>query len=323
MDEEELGKAIVKHRKYNSNLANIISFEEFDRIIEKNSELLDFLGDSAYRSPIINIIGDKTYTLSAEFLLSTSRTLKSISACCRLGSFTDANMLVRKYRDDLFLYLYIIESSNNAKDLTDKEYNEIINGEMNEEKFIEIITLTFSILSSGIRKDKQDKAIDAWFDNAAESGEFYKFLDIKNYLKYLKANKLVRNCIEKYGLDDMWMILGRKQNNYTHNNGKSFLTDNIVPFHENKRVIFLLEQIHRDITFITSYFLAVLILIQPDYIASFDYIHFLENGLTPPENSQYRIASIVQEYIDEFVISIHPDLKSYLRDSNPCGMNIV
>lgn len=59
--------------------------------------------------------------------------------------------------------------------------------------------------------------------------------------------------------------------------------------------------------------LAMLILIQPEYIASFDYIHFLENGISPPENSQYWVASIVQEYIDEFVINIHPDLKSIMN----------
>ncbi|MFA5575694.1 MAG: hypothetical protein WCZ27_00305 [Tissierellaceae bacterium] len=319
---DKFGKMVDEQKRYGSDLSNIISFDEFDRIIEKNRELLDFLGDSACRSPITNIIDENTYILTADFLIATSKTLESISACCRLGSFADSNMLIRKYKDDIFLYLYIIETSNNRKGLIDKELNEILGEKMTEEKFIEAITLSFSIQSLGIRKDQQDKAIDAWFNNNAESGEFYRLLDIKNYLNYLKRNKLVESCITKHGLENMWKLMSRKQNNYTHSNDRSFLIDNIISFNESEKVEFLLKHVHRDITYITSYFLVVLILIKPDYISSFDYVNFLEVGMTPPEGSQYWVASIVQDYLDEFVVEIHPDLKAYLRDNNPYGMEI-
>ncbi len=297
--------------------------QEFDKVIEKTSELLDFFADSACRSPIINIIGDKTYLLTGDFLFATSKTLKSISACCGLGSFADANMLIRKYRDDLFLYLYIIESSNNNRGLTEEELNEIINGEITNENLMELVSLTFSIMSLGIRKDEQNKAVDAWFNNTAENGKFYKYLDINNYLKYLKSNKLVKTCIEKHGLEDMWKDFGRKQNNYTHNNGRSFLTDNINSCHENKKIQYLIEQVHKDIAFITSYFLTILILIKPDYISSSDYIDFMEAGISPPSDCQYWVAPIVQDYLDEFVTKLHIDIKVYLRDSNPYGMKIL
>ena len=125
-------------------------------------------------------------TVYTDFLLSASKTLESISVCCHLGSFADANTLVRKYRDDIFLYLYIIEASINRKGLTAKEQDDILNGEMTIDKFLEVITLTFSILSSSDRKDKHDNAVDAWFDNTAENGNFRKMLDIKNYIDYLR-----------------------------------------------------------------------------------------------------------------------------------------
>lgn len=322
MTGEEFAKLVEEHKKHANDLRKIISFSDFDKIIEKNSELLSFFGDIACGRPITNIINDKTYILTADFLIAASKTLKSISTCCQLGNFADANMLIRKYRDDMFLYLFIIEASNNRKGLTEIELNEILAGGMVEDKFLEAITLTFSIESSGIRKDQQDKAVDAWFNNSAENGAFYRFLDIKNYLKYLLNNMLVKNCIEKYGLENMWKDLSRKQNNYTHNNGRSFLNDNLISFHESKKAKFLLENVYKDITFITSYFLVILILIKPDYISSLDCISYLDEGITPPEDCQYWVASIVQDYLDEFIVKIHPDLKKYLKDNNPCGMKI-
>ena len=136
-------------------------------------------------------------------------------------------------------------------------------------------------------------------------------------------NGLVNACIIKHGLESKRNELGLKQNNYVHNNGRSFLTDNEVSYNDNKRTAMLLRHVHEDITFVTSYFLTVLILIKPDYISSSDYIDFLDIGITPPNDCQYLVASIVQEYIDEFVVKIHPDLKAYLNKNNPCGMRIV
>lgn len=314
---------IAEDGKCMIDLANIISFDEFNKVIYKTNNLLDFLGDSACRSPIINIVSDRTYILNGEFLFATSNTLKSIDACCRIGCFADANMLIRKYRDDLFLYLYIIETSNNFKGLTEEEFNKIVAGEMTEEKLIKIVMLTFTVMSSGIRKDKEDKAVDAWFNNAIRSKKYKNCIDICNYIEYLKRNKLIKDCIEKYNLKEKWKDLGRRQNNYTHNNGRRFLTDNIISYNESKKSEILLNQVYEDIATITSYFLIVLILIKPEYISSFDYVDFLDVGMQPPSGSQYWVASIVQDYLDEFVIKIDSDIKEYLRDNNPYGMKIV
>lgn len=314
---------IAEDSKCMIDLANIISFNEFNKVIDKTSDLLDFLGDSATQSPIINTISNKTYILNAEFLFATSNTLNSITACCRIGCFADANMLIRKYRDDLFLYLYIIETSNNLKGLTEEEINKIVAGEMTGEKLLKIVMLTSTIMSSGIRKDKEDKAVDAWFNNAVKSKKYKDCIDICNYIKYLKRNRLIKDCIEKFNLKEKWIDLGYRQNDYTHNNGRRFLTDNIISYNESKKSESLLNKVYEDIATITSYFLIILILIKPEYISSSTYVDFLDNGLVPPSESQYWIASIVQEYLDEFVIKLHPDIKEYLRDNNPYGMKIV
>ena len=72
----------------------------------------------------------------------------------------------------------------------------------------------------------------------------------------------------------------------------------------------------------TTMFLAILILIEPNYIMSSDYIDCLECNIPPVIDSQYWVASGIQEYIDEFVVGIDPKLKEYLRDLNPSGMKI-
>lgn len=308
---------------YEPDISAIISFDTFKEVIESTNELLDFLSDSVSIRPITNISKNKTNVLCGDFLLATARTLLSISACCRHGNFSDANMLIRKYRDDLFLYLYILESDNNEAGLTENELKELLGDGKDPDKLFDAVTITMGILSSGVRKNRHNQAVDAWFDNSAESGEYCRLLDINNYLRYLKSNTLVNDCIKKHKLEEPWNKLGRKQNNYIHNNGRSFLTDNNITIYCNwKRASILLEQIGKDISFITSFFLIILILIKADYISSNDYVDYLESGLTPPDNCQYWVAPIINEYISSFVVTLHPDLKKYLQENNPYGMLI-
>lgn len=313
---------VDKRNIYTSNISNKISFDDFDAIIENTLELLGFLAESVLQKPVINFTNNCTSILTGDFLLATSKTLMSISSCCRQGCFADANMLARKYRDDLFLYLYIIEADNKNICLTEDELNEIIGNRVDPEKFVEAVTVAMGIIFSGIKKDMQNDAIDAWFDNSAKSGDYREFLNIKNYLSFLERNPLVSDCIKEHGLEESWKRLRRKQNNYTHNNGRSFLTDNILSYYDLERFEALLEQVGDDVTFITSFFLTILILIKPNYIASNDYTNYLDCDLVPPDGCQYCVEPIVQEYIDNFVVSLSHGLGKYLRENNPYGMLI-
>lgn len=289
MAESEFEKQSREWKEYQSDLANGIDFNEFDTSIKMATELLDFLADSVSRMLIVNTADNGISILTSEFLFSTSKTLCNISSCCRYGCFADANMLVRKYRDDLFLYLFILEKHNNR---------------------------------GGLTKDEQDEAVNAWFNNSAINGKYLKQLDIKNYLRYLKSNSLVADCIRIHGFEKQWNSIGRKQNNYTHNNGYMFLTSNYLTFYNYEKSTSLLDQVNNDIVFITSFFLATLILVKANYISSYDYIEYLENAIQPPEGYQYMVAPIVQEYINTYVVKLHPNLKKYLIENNPYGMLI-
>lgn len=63
-------------------------------------------------------------------------------------------------------------------------------------------------------------------------------------------------------------------------------------------------------------------MVDSTLISSTDYINHLDCNLEPPEDSQYFIASFIQDFIDSKVSKLHPELKQYLKDNNINGMKI-
>jgi hypothetical protein len=160
-----------------------------------------------------------------------------------------------------------------------------------------------------------------WFDNTACSGQFKRELSIENYIKYLKRNPVINKSITKHGLNPIWEDIRKKLNNYTHNNGREFLIHN-SQVHSNENISKYLLSLSQDISFITSVFLVILILIKPDISAASDYADYLTVGLEPPDDSQYWVAPFITEYINQVVIKLHPELKLFLKDNNKYRMQI-
>ena len=74
--------------------------------IEKFLENLGFL--TFGRDTVLGIFDTKTTSFSLNSLMSSLElTMGSVIACCESACIADANTLLRKYRDDLFFYLYI------------------------------------------------------------------------------------------------------------------------------------------------------------------------------------------------------------------------
>jgi len=51
-------------------------------------------------------------------------------------------------------------------------------------------------------------------------------------------------------------------------------------------------------------------------------IDYLDFDMQPPEDCQYQIAPFIQDYIDNKVVKIHPELKQFLKDNNNYRMKI-
>ena len=96
---------------------------------------------------------------------------------------------------------------------------------------------------------------------------------------------------------------------------------------ETQKAIFYLQQKDAEeeaggetITYITMSFLMVLVLIRPGLIMSEDYIDYLDCGDTPPDGSQYWVASFVSEYVSRHKGILDEKFDEYLRSVT--GMQI-
>ena len=300
-------------------------FNNFSIKLEKLMEFLNFLSVLIIsRGKIITCIsGTKVHIFKTELLDSSVKTLNSIKYCCMSGSFSDANVLVRKYRDDLILFLYIIDVLNNRRYLEKEQISEIVVDEIDADKLIKLIELMYNIAVNGCTKNDDDKIVDAWFDceihnlSAKQRGK----LSFGNYMKYLKSTKAIDEVIKNYSLELNWGKIQRKLNDYTHNNGRTYTQHNLMTICLTDIGI-CFNQIISSLNFITAFFMVLLILIDPILIGSTDYIDCLDLGLTPAEDSQYLIAPFVQEFIDEYINKINPDLKTFLKHHTKYGMLI-
>ena len=80
-------------------------FKDFAQSIDVSKNLLNDMFQSTLFQPEFCIQSGKIGMLDCKFLLSGIRTLNNIEYCCVHGCFSDANVLMRKYRDDLFIYI--------------------------------------------------------------------------------------------------------------------------------------------------------------------------------------------------------------------------
>jgi hypothetical protein len=294
-------------------------FKAFSEDIDFLTEFFRSLFELIYiNGHIISFFSAKEYyTLNTALIESSAQTLKSINLCCSIGSFSDANTLIRKLRDDLIQYVYILNIISLRKPLLEESIADLKTD--NPEEFASsILSLQFN---NRITKDEQ--AVAAWFNNSVTNlpGPIRKKLEFDNYMKVLKQNDHINHILIKYNLQEYWETLRKRLNGYVHNNGASFASHNIVTA-TDKNLRAHLKQINIRTTYVSSFFLVLLLMIESSLISSTDYIDHLNCDMQPPEDSQYFIASFVQDFIDKKVSKIHPELKQYLKDNNINGMKI-
>lgn len=82
-----------------------LKIEDIRMFINNLSNLIWWNGNFAFL-----IYKDRLFSMQTELLESTYSTLLSILQIIELGHFSDANVLLRKVRDDLFLFLYLLET---------------------------------------------------------------------------------------------------------------------------------------------------------------------------------------------------------------------
>lgn len=285
---------------------NIKFLNDFSELIFYNGRIISFFSES-----------QKMHIVNTALIDNSIKTLQSIKLCCSIGSFTDANTLIRKLRDDLILYVYILDVVNKRKIFVEEDVNNLKTDNSND--FLE----SFSNLRFNTDFDENEKAVLAWLSNSVlkQPRNIKMKLSFENYMKYLKQNESINKILDEYNLQNYWETLRNRLNNYVHNNGIQFTSHNLIKEHNPQLEVYF-KNINIRTSYIVTFFLVLIIMTESPLISSTDMMDYLNCNEEPPEDCQYEIAPFIQNYIDEKVVKIHSELKQFLRDNNKYGMKI-
>ncbi len=212
-------------------------------------------------------------------IVSAELTVGNVISCCEHGCFSDANILVRKTRDDLFFYLYLMLYKSYCDEFPENN-----------------------------RVEKNRKIVDLWINDSLSG------FDASDVFKEIGSSLKIKEAVEKYGLKKLFEIIGKRLNNYVHGNGMSFYNGNIR-FQDKKAVCKQLNSISEDLCFFTLVFVFLLALCDPSKVMSSDYVDFLDFGMTPPENSQYWVAPFIASFITKNANLLDDNALQYFQES--------
>ncbi|MBI4857311.1 MAG: hypothetical protein HY818_11295 [Acetobacterium woodii] len=217
---------------------------------------------------------------------STAHTLESIKKCCENTNFADAYTLLRKYRDDLFYYL-----------------------------FVHVISKDIDLLKNSGKENlsKHEKFILDWTEDKLSK------LNSSEVLKAIGESEYLSSAIKKYDLQRSFNKIGDKLNNFVHSNGKSFYNE---PLHRmGVKVEKCCKEFTQELNYITVVFLFLLVLIKPLCVMAYDYVDYLDCGDKPPKGSEYWVAPFVQEYLKKRKLLLDENCDLYLKEKT--GMEFV
>ena len=244
-------------------------------------------------------------------LSSIEQTLGSIEGSCRLGNFSDAYVLIRKYRDDLFFCLYIDVVSNELKkpdtDITFDELQSNFLDDPNDEKLIEFVMNAYNGILESANKDKSYQDIVLWSENQRQSD-----LHFSDVLKRIGNSLAIKDAVNKYNLQTIFNNIAITLNNFVHGNGASYYNKFLHAYGDSEleRVCENITSIMNTIT-VTFAFLAALH--SPISIMANEYIDYLDFGEQPPDGSPYWVAQFVVDFFKTHKNILGDDCVNYLE----------
>lgn len=257
---------------------------EFILLDESLAGLRDFLNELGYLAfgrdiSVFRRIGPVNGNV---ILDSATRTMESIRYCCLNANFADAYSLLRKYRDDLFYYVYLFAVSEDSDLMQNVDIDEL--------------------------KDEEKKIWD-WVHNQQ------KDMHIGYVLKIIASHPSAGEAVKKFNLKGSFINLGDKLNDYVHSNGRSFYNESYEKLSIREKIKDKCEGFCEAVTYITVVFIFLSVLINPLYIMSSDYVDYLDCGEIPPEGSQYWVAPFVLEFMNKHKDVLDEKWVEYLREN--------
>lgn len=144
-----------------------------------------------------------------------------------------------------------------------------------------------------------------------------EYKNIKPYILGHKKTKKISKIILTYhqGLRD-------RLNGHTHYNCYSYLSlnENKV-IYDNKEILDYLNRFLEDIRIIFASYFIWLFTAKEYYMASSDYVDYLDMGLTPPQDSQCWVAPFIQEIFDDIIKPNFKEVADELKKTTSMELN--
>lgn len=262
--------------------ANFVGMDSgCQKVINELKGIEKFLGDFGFltfgRDFVFGISDQNTICFSLNnVMLSLELTMGNVIACCKSACIADANTLLRKYRDDLFFYLYI------------SVYN--------------------SLDKDSEKAKSMASQITRWLNN--DLADF----QIGQVLKAIATTPQLKDAAIRYHLKESFQKISDLLNNYVHGNGQAYYNRNVNAYREGELIAGLRKLVDYA-QYMTVAFLLFLIFCSPLSVMSEDYIDCLELNTSPPENSQYWVAPFVEFFVKENISLIDANCLDYLREN--------
>lgn len=243
------------------------------------------------------------YSVGYTMFSSVQGTLESIKILIYAGRLNDAFALGRKYADAILTALYVYTLVR-----------------QDEKKIIETEEDLRSIFSkSNVRTWSNQGTELFWKRNKPENAiiiidtELWKLLRLSSH-KFLKQeDKSTPKTKTAQVFDEQRLDF----NDNVHYNSLSIFANNDYGMlrlsgNVSKLLDLLYDLLSQEFAFHFSYQYVMM----PHVYSSNDYINDLEDGKLPKENSQYWVASIVQDVFDKYIKSKYSEVAEYLIKKN-------
>lgn len=266
---------------HQANVKFVGEDSECQKIINNLRGIEKFLGDFGLltfgRDFVFGVSDQSPIFFSLNNVMtSLELTIGNVIACCESACIADANTLLRKYRDDLFFYLYI--SVYNNLDTDSKEAKSMAS------------------------------QITRWLNN--DLADF----QIGQVLKAIATTPQLKDAATRYHLKESFQKINNHLNNYVHGNGQIYYNRNANAYKEGALVTEL-RKLENYTQYITVVFLLLLIFCSPLSVMSEDYIDCLDLRISPPENSQYWVAPFIEHFVKQNISLIDETCLDYLREN--------
>lgn len=137
---------------------------------------------------------------------------------------------------------------------------------------------------------------------------------MKKMSTYLNKSSKLYELDKLLDSDDRYKNLRKRCNDNMHYNYFTLLMLNEGKLYMKERLDHM-DQLRYDIRNVFILHVAYLFIINEAYMMSSDYIDYLEMSMSPPDGSQYWVASFIKEMINSVLSESRPDIVAFLKKS--------